>query len=107
MRLLVADNSGVRLVKCIQKAMKVGDVVRVVTVKSSKQMAKMHKAVMISTKKPYRRPDGTRLRFDTNSCVILDEKGSPVANRVTAPIPYELRAKKMTKLFSLSKLKPV
>lgn len=107
MRLLVADNSGVRLVKCIQKALKVGEVLRVVTVRSKKQTNKLQKAVMISTKKPFRRPDGSRVRFDTNACVILDEKGSPVANRVTAPIPFELRAKKMTKLFSLSKFKPV
>ena len=107
MRLVVADNSGLRLVKCIQKALKVGDIVRVVTVRSNKQMAKMHKAVLISTKKPFRRPDGTHVRFDTNACVILDDKGSPIANRVTAPIPYELRAKQMAKLFSLSKFKPI
>lgn len=107
MRLVVADNSGLRLVRCIQKAMKVGDVVRVATVRSSKQTAKMHKVVLISTRKPFRRRDGTVLRFDTNSCVSLDEKGSPVANRITAPIPYELRIRHMAKLFSLTKFKPV
>ena len=108
MRVLVADNSGLSLVKCIQRnALKIGDVVRVATVRSSKQTAKLHKAVLVSLRKQTRRPDGSRIRFDTNACVILDEKMSPVANRVTAPMPLELRAKKMTKLFSLSKFKPV
>lgn len=107
MRLVVADNSGLRLVKCIQKAMKVGDVVKVATVRSKRQMAKMHKVVLITTKKPFRRADGSVIRFDSNACVALDEKLTPIANRVVSPIPYELRTKKIPKLFTLSKYQPL
>jgi len=60
------------------------------------------KAVIVRTKRETRRPDGSYIRFDTNSAVILDNQGEPVGTRIFGPVARELRAKKFMKIISLA-----
>ncbi|HYC56957.1 MAG TPA: 50S ribosomal protein L14, partial [Candidatus Binatia bacterium] len=60
------------------------------------------KAVVVRTKRETRRPDGSYIRFDTNSAVILDNQGEPVGTRIFGPVARELRARKFMKIISLA-----
>ena len=60
------------------------------------------KAVVVRTKKQYSRNDGSLIRFDTNSAVLIDAKGEPVGTRIFGPVARELRAKKFMKIISLA-----
>ncbi|MFN2427033.1 MAG: 50S ribosomal protein L14, partial [Candidatus Binatia bacterium] len=60
------------------------------------------KAVIVRTKRETRRPDGSYIRFDTNSAVILDNQGEPIGTRIFGPVARELRAKKFMKIISLA-----
>ncbi len=109
----VADNSGARKVLCIRvlggskrKYATVGDVI-VVTVKDALPDSKVKKgdvlrAVVVRTKKEIPRPDGTYIRFDDNSAVLINNQMEPLGTRVFGPVARELRAKKFMKIISLA-----
>jgi large subunit ribosomal protein L14 len=98
----VADNSGAKIVQCIKvlggskrKYAGVGDII-VVAVKDAIPNAlvkkgNVEKAVIVRTKKEYRRPDGTYIRFDDNACVIIDSGNNPKGKRIFGPVARELR----------------
>ena len=112
-RLDVADNSGAKEVMCIKvlggskrKYAAVGDVI-VVTVKAALPNAKVKKgdvlkAVIVRTKKALSRSDGSYIRFDTNSAVLINPQLEPIGTRIFGPVARELRAKKFTKIISLA-----
>lgn len=109
----VADNSGAKRVQCIKvlggskrRSATVGDVV-VVTVKDALPNAPIRKgdvqqAVIVRTRKEYRRLDGTYIRFDDNACVIVDPTGNPVGKRIFGPVARELRDYDYMKIVSLA-----
>lgn len=112
-KLDVADNSGAKFVKCIKvlggsKRMSagLGDIV-VVAVQQALPGGKIkkgdvRKAVIVRTKYPIRREDGSYIRFDKNSVVILNPNSEPVGTRIFGPVARELRARNFTKICSLA-----
>jgi large subunit ribosomal protein L14 len=109
----VADNSGARKVQCIKvlggsrrRYATVGDVI-VVSVKEAIPNAKVKKgdvtrAVIVRTAKEISRNDGSYIRFDGNSAVLLDKEHEPLGTRIFGPVARELRAKKFLKIVSLA-----
>jgi large subunit ribosomal protein L14 len=109
----VADNSGARRLLCIRvlggtrrRYARIGDVI-VGSVKEATPGGKVTKgqvvkAVVVRTKRETRRPDGSYIRFDSNSAVILDNQGEPIGTRIFGPVARELRAKKFMKIISLA-----
>ncbi|HET8917542.1 MAG TPA: 50S ribosomal protein L14 [Candidatus Binatia bacterium] len=109
----VADNSGARKVQCIKvlggskrKYASIGDII-VVSVKEAIPNAKVKKgevmkAVVVRTAKEIGRPDGTYIRFDNNSAVLIDNQKEPIGTRIFGPVARELRAKKFMKIISLA-----
>ena len=108
----VADNTGAKSAMMIRrigqnkKTASVGDVI-VATIKSSTPDASVKKGTVIRglvvrTRAPVRRKDGSYLRFDTNAIVIIDEKGNPKGTRIFGPVARELRQKKYMKIVSLA-----
>jgi large subunit ribosomal protein L14 len=109
----VADNSGAKKLLCIKvlggskrKYASVGDVI-VVSIKEAIPNAKVKKgsvmkAVIVRTAKEMRRKDGSYIRFDTNSAVLIDDDGEPIGTRIFGPVARELRAKKYMKIVSLA-----
>lgn len=109
----VADNSGAKRVKCVKvlggskrKYASVGDIV-VVSVKDAAPNGKVKKgqvtrAVIVRTKKEIRRRDGSYIRFDNNSAVLLNKDNEPVGSRIFGPVARELRAKQFMKIVSLA-----
>ena len=109
----VADNSGARRVRCIKvlggtkrRYASLGDII-VVSIKEAVPDAKVKKgdvkkAVVVRVKKEVRRSDGTYIRFDVNSAVLINEQGEPVGTRIFGPVARELRAKKFMKIVSLA-----
>jgi large subunit ribosomal protein L14 len=112
-KLEVADNSGAKEVKCIKvlggsKRMVagLGDII-VVAVQQAIPGGKMKKgdvkkAVIVRTKYPVRREDGSYIRFDKNSVVILNNNNEPVGTRIFGPVARELRGRNFTKICSLA-----
>lgn len=113
-KLEVADNSGARIVKCVKvlggskrMSAKLGDVV-VVAVQNALPGGKVKKgdvkkAVIVRTKYPVRRDDGSYIQFDNNSVVILGNQGQdPMGTRIFGPVARELRNKNYTKICSLA-----
>lgn len=111
-RLEVADNSGARSVLCIRvlgqrkQYAHVGDVIKV-TVKEAQaqgliKKGEVHDAVIVRTKAPISRADGTKLRFDNNAVVIIDANKNPRGTRIFGPVARELRDKNYMKLISLA-----
>ena len=110
--LVVADNTGARRAKMIRrlgqnkKTASVGDVI-VVNIKESNTDASVKKgeiarAVVVRTKAPIRRQDGSYLRFDSNAVVILDANNNPRGTRIFGPVARELRQKNFMKIISLA-----
>ena len=111
--LKVADNTGAKEIMCIRclggsyrKYAKVGDVI-VASVKSAApggmvKKGDVVKAVVVRTKKPTRRADGSYIRFDENAAVIIKEDGNPKGTRIFVPIARELREKNYMKILSLA-----
>lgn len=109
----VADNSGARKVQCIKvlggskrKYASIGDII-VVSVKEAIPNAKVKKgevmkAVVVRTAKEIGRADGTYIRFDNNSAVLIDNQKEPIGTRIFGPVARELRAKKFMKIISLA-----
>ncbi|MFN3446783.1 MAG: 50S ribosomal protein L14 [Bacteroidia bacterium] len=112
-RLKVADNSGAKEVLCIRvlggtarRYASVGDKI-VVSVKSAipsgtVKKGAVSKAVVVRTKKEVRRADGSYIRFDDNSCVLLNAQDEPRATRIFGPVARELREKQFMKIVSLA-----
>ena len=112
-RLKVADNTGARQLMCInvlgsrKKYARVGDLV-VASVKRAIPGAMVKKgdvvrAVIVRGAQPYRRPDGSYIRFDDNACVILDGKTKePKGGRITGPIARELKDRGFEKIAGLA-----
>lgn len=111
--LKVADNSGAKRVKCIKvrggtrrRYAKVGDVI-VCSVKEADPDGQVKKgdvvkAVIVRTKYYIKRKDGTKLRFDTNSCVLIDDKSNPRGTRIFGPVAREVRDREFLKIASLA-----
>ena len=109
----VADNSGARRVQCVKvlggsrrKYAALGDVI-VVSVKEALPNMKVKKgqtarAVVVRTVREYQRPDGSYVKFDSNSAVLIDKEGSPVGTRIFGPVARELRGKNFMKIISLA-----
>jgi large subunit ribosomal protein L14 len=112
-RLKVADNSGAKEVLCIRvlggtgkRYASIGDKI-VVSVKQALpsggvKKGTVTKAVVVRTKKEIRRPDGSYIRFDDNSCVLLNASDEPRATRIFGPVARELREKQFMKIVSLA-----
>jgi large subunit ribosomal protein L14 len=112
-KLEVADNSGARLVQCIKvlggsrrKYASIGDVI-VVAVKEAIPAAKVKKgevkqAVVVRTKKEVLRKDGSYIRFDDNSAVLISPDREPIGTRIFGPVARELRARNFMKIISLA-----
>jgi large subunit ribosomal protein L14 len=112
-RLRVADNTGAKVIQCIRvlggsarRYGSVGDII-VASVKQATPTASVKKgevvrAVIVRTKKEYRRPDGSYIRFDENAAVIIDERLNPKGTRIFGPVARELREKGFTKIISLA-----
>ncbi|HTY81752.1 MAG TPA: 50S ribosomal protein L14 [Dehalococcoidales bacterium] len=111
--LKVADNTGAREIMCItvlggskRKYAQIGDVVSA-TVKKAIPNAATKKgdivrAIIVRQSYPYRRTDGSFIRFDENAAVILTEKNNPKGTRIFGPVARELRDKNYTKIISLA-----
>jgi len=112
-RLTVADNSGAKELYCIKvlggskrRYASIGDIITC-SVKEAIPNAKVSKgdivqAVIVRTKKEISRPDGSLIRFDDNSAVILTKSNEPVGTRIFGPVARELRAKRFMKIVSLA-----
>ena len=112
-RLRVADNSGAKVVSCIKvlggskrRYATVGDII-IVSVKEAVPNSKVKKgdvvrAVVVRTAKEVRRPDGSYIKFDENSAVIISDAMEPVGTRIFGPVARELRAKNFMKIISLA-----
>ena len=112
-RLTVADNSGAKILYCIKvlggsrrRYASVGDII-VVSVKEAIPNTKVKKgdvlkAVVVRTKKEIRRPDGSYIRFDDNSAVLITQTKEPIGTRIFGPVARELRAKRFMKIISLA-----
>src|SRR3990172_6538523 len=103
-RLKVADNSGARQLMCIQvmggsrrRYGTVGDII----VASVKQAAPM-RGVIVRAAQPYRRPDGSYIRFDENAAVVLSDEHNPRGTRIFGPVARELRERNFMKIVSLA-----
>lgn len=109
----VADNSGAKVVKCIKvlggsrrRYASLGDVI-VVSISEAVPNSKVKKgsiakAVVVRTSKENRRSDGSYIRFDENSAVIINAQREPVGTRIFGPVARELRGRKFMKIISLA-----
>lgn len=111
--LKVADNTGAKRVKCFKvlggsrrRYASVGDIiicsVREADPNSNVKKGDVVKAVIVRTKRYIRRKDGTKLRFDENSCVIIDDKNNPKGTRIFGPVAREVRDREFLKIASLA-----
>lgn len=112
-RLNVADNSGAKEVMCIKvlggskrRTASVGDII-VVSIKDAMPSSKVKKgdvakAVIVRTIHKIRRPDGSYIRFDENSAVLVNNNKEPIGTRIFGPVARELRAKNFVKIVSLA-----
>jgi large subunit ribosomal protein L14 len=109
----VADNSGAKKVYCIKvlggtrrRYATIGDVI-IVSIREAIPGAKVKKgevarAVIVRTKRELQRPDGSYIRFDGNSAVLINKENEPIGTRIFGPVARELRAKRFMKIISLA-----
>ncbi len=112
-RMNVADNSGAREVQCIKvlggskrRTANIGDIV-IVSVKDAIPRGRVkkgavHRAVIVRTKFGLQRHYGEKIRFDTNSCVLINNAGEPIGTRIFGPVTRELRGGGYMKIISLA-----
>lgn len=112
-RVKVADNTGAKQIMCInvpggtkRRYAHVGDII-VASVKRSiphgmVKQGEIVQAVVVRVAKPYRRTDGSYIKFDENAAVILGDKNNPKGSRIFGPVARELRGKNFTKIISLA-----
>jgi large subunit ribosomal protein L14 len=109
----MADNAGARTAKCIRvlggtrkRYASVGDVIVVavhnVLPNGPLQEGQVAKAVVVRTKKEYRRPDGSYIRFDENAAVLINDEKEPRGTRIFGPVARELRDKQYMRIVSLA-----
>ena len=115
----IADNSGAKTALCVRvlggstargkktrRTAGVGDVIKVAIKKSLPTLTlddkKVHNAVIIRTKYPIRRKDGSYVRFDSNAAVLIDENNNPIGTRIFGAVARELREKNFMKIVSLA-----
>ena len=111
--LTAADNSGAKRMRCIKvlggskrKYASIGDII-VVSVKEALpnrlvKKGEVKRAVVVRTKKEIRRADGSYIKFDVNSAVIINDANEPIGSRIFGPVARELRAKGFMKIVSLA-----
>ncbi|MYB35641.1 MAG: 50S ribosomal protein L14 [Gammaproteobacteria bacterium] len=111
--LSVADNSGARKVMCIKvlggakrRYARIGDIIKI-TIKEAMPNSRVKKgdvydAVIVRTKSGVRRPDGSLIRFDRNSAVLLNNAHQPIGTRIFGPVTRELRSEKFMRIISLA-----
>ncbi len=111
--LTAADNSGAKKLQCIKvlggskrKYASIGDII-VVSIKEALPNARVKKgdlkrAVVVRTRKEIRRADGSHIRFDENSAVIINDANEPVGTRIFGPVARELRGRSFMKIVSLA-----
>ncbi|MHC4250296.1 MAG: 50S ribosomal protein L14 [Planctomycetota bacterium] len=109
----VADNTGARRAMCIKvlggsrrRYASVGDVI-VVSIKKAipggdVKPGEVARGVIVRTRRPVRRPDGSLVRFDSNALVLLDAAGNPRGTRIFGPVARELRQRNFMKIVSLA-----
>lgn len=109
----VADNSGAKSVMCIKvlgdskrRYARIGDIIAA-SVKTSipggtVKKGQVVKAVIVRTKKEFRRPDGSYIRFDENAAVIINKDSNPIGTRIFGPVARELREKNYMRIVSLA-----
>ena len=109
----VADNSGAKKVFCIKvlggtrrRYATIGDII-IVSIREAIPNSKVKKgdvarAVIVRTKKEVARPDGSFIRFDGNSAVLINKENEPIGTRIFGPVARELRAKRFMKIISLA-----
>lgn len=112
-KLKAADNSGAKLLSCIKilggskrRYASIGDII-VVSVKEAMPNSKVKKgdvvrAVIVRTAKEVRRQDGSYIKFDDNSAVLINQQKEPIGTRIFGPVARELRAKHFMKIISLA-----
>ena len=111
--LKMADNAGARTAKCIRvlggtrkRYASVGDLIVVavhnVIPNGPLQEGQVAKAVVVRTKKEYRRPDGSYIRFDENAAVLINDEKEPRGTRIFGPVARELRDKQYMRIVSLA-----
>jgi large subunit ribosomal protein L14 len=112
-KLISADNSGAKKLQCIKvlggskrRYARLGDII-VVSVKEAIPNSKVKKgsvmrAVVVRTSKETKRPDGSYVRFDDNSAVLISQQNEPIGTRIFGPVARELRAKNFMKIISLA-----
>lgn len=112
-RVRVADNTGAKSIMCInvpggtrKKYARIGDII-VASVKEASpggvvKKGEVVRAVIVRTAQPYRRYDGSYIRFDENAAVILSDKNNPKGTRIFGPVAHELRQKNFMKILSLA-----
>ena len=109
----VADNSGAKKVQCIKvlggsrrRYARIGDIivvaVREADPRSAVKKGEVKKAVVVRTRKEIRRPNGTYIKFDVNSAVLINDNQEPLGTRIFGPVARELRAKKFMRILSLA-----
>ena len=109
----VADNSGAKKIQCIKvlggsrrRYARIGDIivvaVRETDPRSAVKKGEVKKAVVVRTRKEIRRPNGTYIKFDTNSAVLINDSREPLGTRIFGPVARELRAKKFMRILSLA-----
>ena len=112
-RLKVADNTGARELLCIRvmgghhrRCARVGDIivgtVKTATPQGAVKKGEVVKAVVVRTRKPFGRVDGTTIAFDENAAVIIDNQRNPRGTRIFGPVARELREKNFMKIVSLA-----
>jgi len=109
----VADNSGAKKVYCIKvlggtrrRYATIGDVI-IVSIREAIPGAKVKKgevarAVIVRTRRELARPDGSSIKFDGNSAVLINKENEPIGTRIFGPVARELRAKRFMKIISLA-----
>lgn len=112
-RLKVADNTGAKTLMCIhvvggsgRKYASIGDIivgaVKQALPRGTVKDGEVVRAVIVRTTKPYRRRDGSYIRFDDNAVVILADENNPKGSRIFGPVARELREREFTKIISLA-----
>ena len=109
----VADNSGAKIVRCFRvlggsrkRYARIGDII-IASVQSAEPRKPIKKkdivhALVVRTRNPLRRPDGSCVRFDDNAVVLVDEKREPRSTRIFGPLPRELKEKKFETVMTMA-----
>jgi len=112
-RIKVADNTGAKIIACIkvlggkaQDEAQIGDIITA-SVKDAKphgivKKKEVVKAIILRQRSPFKRKDGTSIRFDENACAIIDDDGNPRGTKITGPIAREIRQLGYSKIISLA-----